>query len=334
MKKSILFILIIVATCSYFTQGQALNNVLNVKSFTTMKWNSENGISYSQVPGANLGVTSFEVLSNDRISYLCNSTNEIIIAKASTNNVIRKFPVAFAPRDFCYDNNLFYVLSELKIDVYNEYGNHINNFIFSQNYAGTERIARANNSTYLLLASGNSLLIESNGLPIKPNEFEGWISYSGNRVATELTSSNTYKVKFFSILGLNSENSFQTDHKVAGVYLVGVNNNRIILDVQTFLTESPISVERKIISISFDNENIKGIEAELKIPNMYYVISNKEFTLSSEGMLYNMITAPEGVFVYSLSELISGKGITHYYPDFLTQKSYHFNDHLINIELK
>ena len=75
---------------------------------------------------------------------------------------IKNFPVAFAPRDFSYDKNKFYVLTEYKIDVYDESGKTINSFDFNRKYVGVERIARYNNSTYLILPSGNSLLVESN----------------------------------------------------------------------------------------------------------------------------------------------------------------------------
>ncbi len=314
--------------CSSYCQYKVSESVMHVKHVCALKWNSPQGISYKQVPGANLSATSFEILSNNRIAFLCNSSNEIVIVNAIDGRIIKRFPVSFTPRDFSYDKNMFYVLSEYKIVVYDENGMTINSFDFNRKFVGVERIARFNNSTYLILPSGNSLIVESNNRAVEPKEINGCITASRSQVATKLIGNNNYSVTMTSLSDSKFETMFQTDKKIAGVFVVGTTRNRIIIDVQTYITENPIRVERKIVSIEIDTFKIGKIIAEIKVPDVYYVLSNKDITLSSNGVLYEMITAPEGVFVYSISESKAGNN----YPNFLTNKTYHFNDHLLIIE--
>ena len=103
---------------------------------------------------------------------------------------------------------------------------------------------------------------------------------------------------------------------------------RVILDVQTFISESPISVERQIVGTLFSPTGLEKAVSEIKVPNVYYVLSSKDFLISDSGTLYNMVTAPEGVFLFALKESSSGESNTSNYPSFIATQSYHFNDHL------
>lgn len=317
--------------------GQVSNNNLQstfeVNQLLICKWNTNDGIPYSQVPGANIGATSFEVIENNKIAFLCNSTSEIIVINTIDGKKTNKFPVIFAPRDFVYDNGLFYVLSEKQVIVYDSNGKENNKFSFPDKYIGTERMTRFNNSTYLLLPSGNSLKIESNGNSIVPIEYNGLITSSGKYIKTQLKGESAYSISVVLINGKTCIKEFYSENKIAGVYVVGSTNNRIVLDVQTYISENPISVERKIVSIEITNTGLGNIIAEIKIPDVYYVLSNKEFSLLTNGILYNMITSPDGVSIFSLTETKkstnnNGNG----YPKALIDKNYHFNDNLLKVE--
>ena len=317
-------------TYGCYAQNKASQPVLSVEKVSSTKWNSPDGIAYKKVPGANLGAMAFEILNNNRIAFLCNSSSEIAIVNTADGKTVNKFPVTFAPRDFSYDKNKFYVLTEYKIDVYDESGKANNSFDFNRRYVGVERIARYNNSTYLLLPNGNSLLVESNNQSVEPKEIDGCITSLGNQVTIKQNGISNYIVTLISPTGNKLENTFQADKKVAGVFVVGTTSNRIVLDVQTYLSENPIKVERKIVSIEINKAGLGKIVSEIKVPNIYYVLSNKDISLLPNGTVYNMVTAPEGIFVYSLIESKSGNG----YPKFLTDRAYHFNDHLIRTEGK
>lgn len=324
MKKNYLLFLVTLFTCSAYAQRATFS----VKKVSSTKWNTSDGIYYTQVPGANLGVTSFELISNRQIAFLSNSKNEIVIVNSNTGKAEKRFSVSIAPRDFCYDNKMFYVLSEYKVSIYSMDGKLNNSIDFDRKFIGVERLKRQNNSTYLILPTGNSLLIETNGQKIEPKETFGRVVSYGNNIAIRLNGNNSYSITGNSLLGNYFEKTFTTTNKVAGVFVVDANANQVILDVQTYLSESPIKVERKIVSIKTNKAGFGNIIAEIKIPDMYYVISNKDFSLSKKGNLYNMITTPDGVFVYLLTESKNGNP----YPKSLLTQAYHFNDHLINIE--
>lgn len=315
-----------------YAQGKQSMAGVCVKELSSTMWNTVDGVPYLQVPGANLGVISFEVLDENRLAFLCNATSEIIITSKSNGSAIEKFPVSFAPRDFVYDNGFFYVLYENKVIAYNESGNAFNHFSFPDSYIGIERITRFKNSTYLLLPSCNSLIIETDGNSVEAKEYDGWITSKGHWITTGLNGDNSYSIKITTGNNKIYEKVFVTDKKVAGVYVVGSTENRIVLDVQTFITESPINVKREIITVELNQGEIGSIVTIRNVPNCYYVLSNKDFCVLSDGSIINMVTAPQGIFMFSLTETKAGEGQD--YPAEIINTKYHFNDYLIKIDEK
>jgi hypothetical protein len=304
---------------------------LSVKELSNSKWNTADGIPYKQVPGVNLGATAFEVLSANRIAYLCNASNEVIITDKVSGAAVKKFPVLFAARDFVYDKGLFYVLNAKQVSVYDTTGKNVSEISFLNNvYTGVERLARYNNETYLLLPSGNSLKIESAGKSVEAKEYEGWIASAGYFVKTKISGNNSYTFTVITADGKKYDKTFTTDKRTAGVYVAGATANRLYLDIQTFVTESPISVERRIVSIEISVSGVGNIVNNIKVPDCYYVLSNNDFHISADGTLLNMVTAPQGIYIYSLAETKAKNAAG--YPDFLTAMKYHFNDHLVKVD--
>ncbi len=336
MKKLIL-LLFVLGACLPLTaqiqrtvQAQKAPIKLNVQELSLTKWDSQEGISYRQVAGANLGATSFEILDDKRIAFLCDATSEIIIIDRGSGKSTNRFPVTDSPRDFICDNGFFFVLSEGQVTVYDANGKETNQFTFPNVYSGTERLARFNQGDYLLLPSGNSLKIESGGIAITPQEYEGWITSTGTFIKTQLNGDNSYSVKVIRANGNSFSKLFVADNKVAGVFVVGSTNNRVVLDVQTFISESPIEIQRTIVSVDLQENALGAIIASIKVPDSYYVLSNKDCCVSANGDILNMVTSPEGAYLFSLTETdsIGSKA----YPETLTRTKYHFNDHLLQID--
>lgn len=298
----------------------------NVMQVAFSKWNTPKGIPYIQVPGANLGAISFDILDLQRVAFLSNATNEVIIVDRSNGEATQKFPVVTSPKDFIYDSGFFYVLSENSISIYDTEGKSINQFNIPAKYLGVERLTRYASSTYLLLPSGNSLKIESNGKSVT-EEVKGWATQNGDFVFTRLSGDNTYSIN----LTRGSESwshDFTTDKKVAGVFVGGSSPTRLILDVQTFISENPIVVERHFVAIELTSQGIENTIVDIKAPDVYYVLSNKEIYMTKSGEVFNMVSAPTGLYVFSLVEKA---GTVNGYPVSLNEK-YHFNEHLVKVD--
>jgi len=324
-----------------FGQSVSLQNVdaisqptFEVTQLSFAAWNTTDGLTYKQGPGANLGATSFDVIDVNHVAFLCNSSSEIIITDMKSGKVVSKFNAGIAPNDFAYDNGKYYVLNDFSIGIYNASGKLTNTVEYSREYLGVKRLTRYYNSTYLLLPNGNSLQVESNGLSVTTKEIEGSISSNGNRVVTQITGDYSYTVAFITPSGNKTQNTFTSKLKVAGVFVVGATPDKVIIDVQSYISENPIQVERKIQSISFSKAGKGNVVAEITIPEMYFVLSSKEFYVSGSGTLYNMVTSPIGAFVFNLSEVQAGTKTVATYPEAIMARTYHFNDHLINPEEK
>ncbi len=326
-KKYSWFLFLTIAGASSGTlTAQNRQTAFNVQQVSMTKWSSPDGLPYVEAPGINMGATSFEVIADNKVAFLSNASNEIIITNKTTGKVINKFPVSFAPRDFAFDKGLFYVLDEQMVAVYNQEGKSVTNLLFPNSYLGVERVARYNNVTYLLLPSGNSFKIEAN------KEVEGWITSTGNLVLTKLNDEYSYSFKVTTAEGKSFEKIVKTDKTVAGVYVVGSTNNRIFLDVQKYISQEPITVEREIVAIELSASGLGKIASTLKVPDCYYVLSNNDFHVTANNSILNMVTTPQGAFVFTLTEVNSTNAKS--YPASLSARQYHFNDHLIQAEAK
>ncbi len=311
------------------TSLPALKKSYDVKEISKAPWDSPKGFPYKKVAGADLGVTSFEVMDKNRMAFLSDASNEIIITEKTTGNTLSRFMVGSAPRNFVYDEGSFYVLFENKVVVYDEKGATLKTIPYPNSLKGVVGIVRYNNSTYLLLPSGNSVVIESASSETVNEAYKGWITSTGLFVYGSINGANSYKVQTGAANGITSQKVFTTALKTAGVYVVGATKNRLVLDVQTYINESPIQVERHLVTIELNSNVLGDIISDSKVPDCYYVLSNKDFLLQSDGTIFNMVTAPQGVLVYSLTE--TGTQKAQNYPASLLATKYHFNDHLIKI---
>jgi hypothetical protein len=328
MKKNCLILLLLIATSGCYPQHKAPESAFGIKQLLRLPWNSPDGLPYREGPGANLGATSFEVLDNGQIAFLSNASNEIIIVDVAGGKVTKRFTVNYAPRDFACEGNRFYVLTDFQVNVYDGDGQAMQTIDFPVTCVGVERMTRSQGSTYLLLPNGNSLLIESHGRPVEPEEIQGWMTGKGSSVSIRTNGNASCSVTRIDPDGKRHERSLSTGRKIAGVFVVGTSGSRVFLDVQTYILENPIRVQRKIMSLEMAGGKADTPPEEFIVPDVYYVLSNKDFSVSGDGVLYQMITAPEGLFIFSLTGSASGDG----YPDFLRNRTYHFNDHLINVD--
>ena len=307
-----------------------LQTGLRVEQVSQTNWDVRSGLAYVRVPGTNLGAVSFAVLDEKRIAYLCNSTNEIVVVDRASGQAVTRFFVEPAPRDFVYSDGHFFVLADDSVRRYDEAGRLSGKFPFPRTYRGVERLERFANATYLLLPSGNSVMIESDGRSLPADETEGWMSASGRRVETRIGRNGDYRVRVFENDGTSREADFSADGKVAGVFAVGSTGERLILDVQTFRSEAPVSVERTLVVIRLDADGIGPIIAKTRLPDCYFVYSNRDLTLSESGAVFNMVTSPDGTFVFALTETSAAAG--REYPPRIADAGYHYNDHLLRVD--
>jgi hypothetical protein len=302
----------------------------NISQVSLSEWNTPSGLPYTQVPGANLGPTSFAIMDENRIAFLCNSSSDIIITNKSTGKSIERFQVSFAPRDFVYEKGFFYVLFENVVKLYNEKGIELTKFPFPSEYQGVEKLLRSKDATFLLLPSGNSLLIEKKGKPVVPIEYSGYVTGTGQFITAQIVGDYSYSIKALGSDNKTFEKTITTYRKVAGAFVIGATDDRIILDIQTFISENPIAVERTIASVSLNKNGIESFVNRSQVPDCYYVISNKDFYLSEKGEIFNMVTTPQGVLVFLLTETKSYK--SKGYSSFLSQADYHSNENLIKLD--
>jgi hypothetical protein len=296
----------------------------DVEFIMTIPWNDQTGIPYVKVPGANLGAVAFAKVGNDKIALLCNSTNEIRVFSTSNGQLTKKFAVGFAPRDFVFDGSSYYVLFDRHVALYSLDGTEMKNVSFPDEAYGVSRFTVVDGAIHLWLPAGNSLTIYKNGKMFR-EEHVGWICPDGSSVYTEIVAGQAKATWYRD--GAKTQRIFVMDRKVAGVFPVGVLQDKVILDVQTFISEGPVEVERHFVSMVIDDDNALRM---VKAPDTYYVYADRDIFQDSDGSLLNMVTAPDGVHLYRLA--LCSDNTCADFPEDLDTIKYHFNFNLIKVD--
>lgn len=145
-------------------------------------------------------------------------------------------------------------------------------------------------------------MIESGGKNIPFIGKNGWITQPGYFVETKILDNNSYTITVSNENKKIFEKRFSTNNKLEGIHVIGATETDVVIDVQTFISENPIQVERTLKSVNMNKGSKESVINEIKIPNCYFVLSNKDFLVKKDGTILHMITAPQGVFVFSLTE--------------------------------
>jgi hypothetical protein len=321
--KQVFFLILFFFTLATEGQNIVFGNH-EISKISVVKWSDSLGIPYTKGPGIALGATSFAPLDSVRTAYLCNSSDEIIITNRASGKIITRFNVTSSPRDFVFENSLFYVLSENSINVYSETGVLISKESIPSSIKGVTKLARFNSTNYLLYPSGNSIIIDSNLI----SQELGWATESGKNILTEIIGDNSFKVAVLAENKIVKQRIYSSIQNVAGIFVIGATKNKIVLELQKYISESPVSIERSILEI--ENSQLMPILYQTIIPKVYYTQANKDFILSTNGEVVQMISAPNGLYIFSLRGKLTKEKNT--YPTSIFSSNYHFNDHLIKVD--
>lgn len=319
------FLLFVSQSIVIWSQTSISNEELGIKKELFVPW-GENGFPYSKVPGANLGVSSFQIINNNAIAFLSTSSNEVLLINKKNEAINSKFLIEPAPRDFIYDHDFFYILFDNKIAVYDSLGNKSHSINLPSECEGADKIFKYGSKLYVLLGNGNSVEVVEDGNNFLFKYYKGWITSSGAYVSTNKSGDNFIEIQV-SLNGNNYSKHFEiSSDDVAGVFLIGADENKIILDVQYYPTQNPLEITRKLVYVKMDENGIGDIIYENHVPDCYYVLTVKPFVLDDNGKLYTMITSPSGMYLFSINKYNEG---SKDFPSELKNLKYHYNNHLL-----
>lgn len=301
-----------------------------VTEICNIPWVPIKGLPYVKVPGANLGAASFTYIDSNRIAFLCDATNEVVIVSLGSNKIVSRFNVDPYSQDIVFDNGKFYILNDNRIMVYNEIFEIDRIIPYSTEYNSTNRVVRYKNATYLLLPNNHSLLIEKDGAAVEPYEINGLITNNGNFFSSSLNSPNSFSIGYIKNDSTILLKEFMIPQPVAGVFIVGGTIDRVIIDLQLYISEAPVIIDRKLIAIEFADSQIGAIISVIDVPDCYYTFTNKDFYVGAEGLIYHMVSSPLSTYVFTLKEC-DQKGLIDY-PEYIRNINYHFNYHLLRVD--
>lgn len=291
----------------------------------SIPWNTVGGIPYSEVPGANLGAVSFAVLDSDRVAFLCNGVSQIRVFSVATGEMLQALPVAPAPRDLVFSDDQYYVLYAHHVTVYSSAGEETRKLAIPEGVNDAWRIAATGAAVQLWRANGSELTFTPNGTATETSS-QAWTMPDGSQVYSAIVEGQADVVLFRE--GMEARRRFSMANKVAGVFPIGTIDDKVILDVQTYVSENPVAVERFFMAIEID---VPGSTCTLlRAPDSYFAYTDRDIYQNQDGELFHIISTPRGVHVYQLT--LSESGALQDYPMEIRTLHYHYNDHLIKVD--
>ncbi|MBI5219025.1 MAG: hypothetical protein HY958_08855 [Bacteroidia bacterium] len=122
----------------------------NIKLLDEFQWGGATGIPYKIDYGENTCVSSFEMLGDDKVAFLCPVSNSIKIFNLNLKNFQTEIPIARGARDFIFVDGKYYVLYSYKIVEYNEHGFILNIRNYNRTIKDVTGLKFINNTLYLL----------------------------------------------------------------------------------------------------------------------------------------------------------------------------------------
>lgn len=244
-----------------------------------------NQIEYREAPGGRFGPRSFLVEENQ--VYLLNTNRNQIDRMAQDS--LRSF-VAVPPfsDDFAVSGNQVYVLHENKISRVTSQGT---NLVYTPEnprdvVGGVQIVAQ---KLVAHLANGQSKILnnQSSLKTISGKYFSAQkivsVQKVGNHTIDLVRSGSTDRIQFTSEYPLGSVRVIGTD-SIGRTYLV----------VDYITQQVPLQVESAIQIYGADNNLI----FKLDLPNVHYTYLFKQFQVTSDGLLYHLISTKEGLSLY------------------------------------
>lgn len=297
-----------------------------VTNIFSVAWgNSQDKIPYTKSPGINVGAHSFAVLNDSTIAFLLLEPAEIRIF---TNNagLHQKISLDFQAIDFVFDGEMFHLLGLHAIHSYGLDGQNVAVTRLGKCASLFKRITKIGNDIWLWLGDGNSVRFEHSKEVDCSSSYQGWI-VSENSFVKASVDGNRYDFALYNTQQrINIKREYTSDSDVAGIFPVGIKNNKLVFDLQEFENQNPIEIKRSILAIDLNSLEVTS----LKMPDCYYVYVDRDIYKDLTGSIYTMTTCENGIEVFEVGtcESINCSG----YPQELTSKNYHYNHHLIKVD--
>lgn len=301
-----------------------------VQEISVTPYSDSGGLPYTQVPGYNLGISSLQVINDSIVSYLADATGEIINVNMVDGGILSRFPVIPNAHDFVFNENAFYVFGRNILNKYNWTGEILTNTSIETIYEDAMHIVCVNQKRILVLPNGNTVGIEENSLAINEIPKPGFQCEDGAIVRAYIKDDKNYVVEWIGAKWDNTKIlTFEGNYPTGSINVVGKIGNIVYVDIQNYLTKSPISVERQLIAIDFSQRSPRMV-AKIIIPDVYYTYCNKGFSIYN-GNIYHIISAPDGVHLFKIA-IATGSSKAIDYPLPIRNLHYHYNYYLEQVD--
>lgn len=314
IKYTLLFLLFIISSPKLFSQ-KTMEKVIEIP------WNTEDGCKLENLDFGTVGISSYQIISNNEIAILCDYEGIMKVYNIDNQNLSYQFtkdPYITWNR-FLFSRNLekFYIFDNYsKINCYTKEGLFINSFDISKKivFEGILLLKEINNNLYAICNHmRNTYTLVENGIPLSSGEQEtkkidGVYDSKGNVIKISKISKTEFIITTSNNQSKTNLISLESDYLENEIYCIGSVDDMILLSLSSFITFNPMKIRRQIVFFSKElNEIIKRVDVPIPKEGV-----DNEIQLY-DNAIYQMTSTPNNAILLK-HEFSNDKSYNFQYP--------------------
>ena len=295
----------------------------NIKEVTSFSWNKTSGLPYIQDYSGNYGIDVYTEINENQYAFLSRTEKKIFVFNSSTKQKIKEIELSFFPIDFAYADKHYFVAGTENFYILTDEGKVISKRFIADKIKFTQALKVINSILYLIDIKQNTWSFDKKGYLEKQ---PGIILNENMRARLLKLNDNQFKLIVYRKNNKIFSEIITDKSHLGTVQILGLSNNKIIVEVQKITQEIPLKVDRYVKFFSTDNLRE---QLSVKLPDVQYIYVKHSVAVNKNNVDF-LITTPKKASIYKLTGL-NGKNNIVSFPDKLYDFSYHYNQHLLKL---
>lgn len=292
-----------------------------MENMIEIEWNSENGCKMKQFPEGNYGISSFQVINENKLAVLCDMEHKVKIYDLVTKKLSYEF--SYDKMSFCYlltySNKLetFYLYNNYKILSFSKNGTFLKNIEISKAIVneGIVQLQTIDNNLYAICIYKSTYTLIENGVTLsagqqETSKIDGVYDTKGNIIKIQKNSKFNFEISSSEKSSEKYPISLNSDFNDNDLKYIGSYNDCFAFILYSLVTFNPINIKGQII---FYSKNEKKIINTIEIPSYYYTRQYNDVQIYNNS-IYQFFSTPEHAVLLK-NEFNENESIDFIYPE-------------------
>ncbi len=287
-----------------------------------MPWNTNKGCKLEQLPHGNVGISTYQVISENELAVLCDAEGTIKVYDMNTNELAYQFNhdkhVSCQLFRYSQLTETFYIFDNYsKILCYSKEGVYEKSIDVPKSivFDGIVQLKTQGASLYAICGYRNTFTIIDNGIVLsqeeqKASKIDGVYDNNGNVVKIHKHSNVSFEISSHGKDNMTFPIDLKSDYLDNDFKYIGGNEDFIAFVLYSLTTTNPIKIQSQIVFFSRDKGEIIN---STDIPSNYYATQFNDIQFYKNS-LFQFFTTPDHAVLLRF-DYEEGKSFVFSYPD-------------------